>query len=111
MKVDVEDVSAVKKIMQVEIPEEDVTRELDKAYRTLKNNVKLKGFRPGKVPLSLLEKRFGKEIESEVSGALIQNSYSEALGKVDLKPIGEPDLDRPDVERGKPYQYSATIEI
>ena len=111
MKVDVEDVSTVKKIMHVEIPEKDVTRELDKAYKTLKTNAKIKGFRPGKVPLSLLEKRFKKEMHEEVSGQLIQNSYGEALGQVELVPLGEPAIDRPDLEKGQPYCYSATIEV
>lgn len=111
MKVDVEDVSTVKKIMHVEIPEKDVTRELDKAYKTLKTNAKIKGFRPGKVPLSLLEKRFKKEMHEEVSGQLIQNSYGEALGQAELVPLGEPAIDRPDLEKGQPYRYSATIEV
>jgi trigger factor len=111
MKVDVEDVSTVKKIMHVEIPEKDVTRELDKAYKTLKTNAKIKGFRPGKVPLSLLEKRFKKEMHEEVSGQLIQNSYGEALGQAELVPLGEPAIDRPDLEKGQAYRYSATIEV
>jgi len=79
MKVDVEDISTVKKTLNVEIPEADVTRELDKSYKTLKKNIKIKGFRPGKVPLSLLERRFKKDVHAEVSGQLIQNSYVEAL--------------------------------
>ncbi|MBW2196180.1 MAG: trigger factor family protein [Deltaproteobacteria bacterium] len=58
MKVDVEELSPVKKIMHVEIPEKDVGRQLDKAYKNLKGSIKLKGFRPGKVPLSL-KKDFG----------------------------------------------------
>lgn len=111
MKVDVEDVSTVKKIMHVEIPEKDITQELDKAYKTLKTNAKIKGFRPGKVPLSLLEKRFKKEMHEEVSGQLIQNSYGEALGQAELVPLGEPAIDRPDLEKGQPYRYSATIEV
>jgi trigger factor len=111
MKVDIEDVSTVKKIVHVEIPEEEVALELNKAYKTLKNNVKLKGFRPGKAPLSLLEKRFGKEVETDVSGQLIQTSYPEALDKAELRPLGEPVLDRADLKKGQPYKYSATVEV
>jgi trigger factor len=111
MKVDVQDVSTVKKILNVEIPEADVTRELDKSYKTLKKNVKIKGFRPGKVPLSLLERRFQKDVHAEVSGQLIQNSYIEALRQLGLVPLGEPVVDPPDLEKGQPYHYSATIEV
>lgn len=111
MKVNVEEISAVKKKMHVEVPKEDVTRELEKAYKTLKHTVKIKGFRPGKVPLSLLEKRFGKEIHAEVSGELIKNSYVGALGEAELEPVGEPTIDRQDLEKGKPYQYAVTVEV
>jgi trigger factor len=111
MKVNVEDLSTVKKILHVEIPEQDVTRELDKAYRTLKNNVKIKGFRPGKVPRSILERRFKKEMYEEVSGQLIQNSYGEAIDQAELLPLGQPSIDRPDLEKGEAYHYSATIEV
>jgi trigger factor len=111
MKIDVEDLSAVKKILHVEIPEAEVTREVDKAYETLKKNVKIKGFRPGKVPRSILERRFKKDMRAEVSGQLIQNSYAEALRETSLEPLGEPILDRPDLEEGQPYHYSATLEV
>jgi len=111
MKVEVEDISTVKKVLRVEIPEEEVTRELNKAFGTLKNNVKIKGFRPGKVPRSLLERRFKKEMCEEVSGQLIQNSYGEALDQAALVPLGEPTIDRPDLEKGKPYQYAVTVEV
>jgi trigger factor len=111
MKVEVEDISTVKKVLRVEIPEQEVTQELDKAYGTLKNNVTIKGFRPGKVPRSLLERRFKKEMCEEVSGQLIQNSYGEALDQAALVPLGEPIIERPDLEKGEPYHYSVTVEV
>ncbi|MBW1859419.1 MAG: trigger factor [Deltaproteobacteria bacterium] len=111
MKVDIQDLSTVKKVLNVEIPEADVMLELDKSYKTLKKNVKIKGFRQGKVPLSLLERRFGKDVHAEVSGQLIQNSYVEALREVGLVPLAEPLVDPPELEKGQPYVYSATIEV
>jgi trigger factor len=111
MEVNVEDISSVKKILRVEIPEAEVTRELKKAYGSLKNTANIRGFRPGKVPLSLLERRFQKEIHADVSGQLIQNSYGEALRRAELAPIGEPTIERPELEKGHPYQYSVTIEV
>ncbi len=112
MKVNVEELSPIKKVMHVEIPKEDVTKELEKAYRNLKSSVNLKGFRPGKVPMSILERRFGKQVHAEVSGELIQSSYGKALGEADLTPVGEPSLDQPElVEKGQPYSYTATVEV
>ena len=111
MKVNVEDINNVKKVLHIEIPEEDVTRELNKAYQTLKSTVQIKGFRPGKVPRALLERRFMKEMCEEVSGQLIQNSYGEAVGQSGLVPLGKPAVDRPDLQKGKPYCYSVTVEV
>lgn len=111
MKVDIQDVSTVKKIVNVEIPEADVTQELDKSYRNLKKNIKLKGFRQGKVPLSILERRFKKDVHAEVCSQLIQNSYVKALREAELEPVGEPILDPPELQKGQAYQYSATIEV
>jgi len=111
MKVHVEDISTVKKILHVEIPEEEVTREVEKAYGTLKNKASVKGFRQGKVPRAILERRFGDEVHADVSGQLIQSSYGEALRETELVPLGEPAIDRQDLEKGHPYQYSVTVEV
>jgi len=111
MKVHVEDISTVKKTLHVEIPEEDVTREVEKAYGTLKNKASVKGFRQGKVPRVILERRFANEVHADVSGQLIQSSYGEALRETELVPLGEPAIDRQDLEKGRPYHYSVTVEV
>ncbi|MCD6138666.1 MAG: trigger factor [Deltaproteobacteria bacterium] len=111
MKVEVENVNTVKKVLHVEIPEEDVSRELEKAYRALKKNAKIKGFRPGKVPRSILERRFKKDVYTDVSGQLIQNCFFDALREAKLDPVCEPTINRPDIQEGKPYRYSATVEV
>jgi trigger factor len=111
MKVDVEDISTVKKVLNVEIPEAEVTRELDKAFGALQKNARIKGFRPGKVPLSILEQRFKKDVHAEVSGQLIQNSYTEALRETQLVPLSDPTVVPPELEKGQAYRYAATIEV
>ena len=75
MKVTVEDQSSVKKILHIEVPQEDVVRELDNAYVQLKKTAKLKGFRPGKTPRSVLERFYGKDVNADVSGKLIQSAF------------------------------------
>jgi trigger factor len=59
MQFRVEDVSSVKKTLHIEISQDEVARELEKAYNQLKKNAKIKGFRPGKVPRSVLERMSG----------------------------------------------------
>ena len=61
MQVTVEDLSSVKKILHIEVPAEETTRELEKAYQQLKKTAKVKGFRPGKVPRNVLEGLYKKD--------------------------------------------------
>jgi len=72
MKVSVEQLSAIERKVRVELPQETVRRELDKAYRELSRTVKIKGFRPGKVPLDILKRRFGTQVENEVGLQKVQ---------------------------------------
>ena len=107
----VEDINSVKKTLHIEIPEEDVTRELDKAYNALKKNAKVKGFRPGKVPRSALERLFKKDVHADVTSKLIQSSFLDAIKETELKIVGNPQVDPPELNTTGSYKYDATVEI
>ena len=111
MKFTVEDVSTVKKILHVEIPKEDVASELDEAYKNLKKGAKVKGFRPGKAPRSVLERLYKKDVNGNVSSKLIQDSMIEAIKEEELKIIGNPIVDPPELNGNESYKYDATIEV
>lgn len=111
MQVTVEDVSSVKKTLHIEIPEDEVARELNDTYNTLKKTAKIKGFRPGKVPRSVLERMFGKNVHADVSSKLIQNSFLDAIKQANLKVVGTPQVDPPELDPKGPYKYDATVEI
>jgi trigger factor len=111
MKVTIEDVSSVKKVLHIEVPLEDVTRELDSAYKNLKKTAKVKGFRPGKTPRSILERMYGKDVQADVSGKLIQESFVEAIREKELDIVGSPQVDPPEVKADAPYAFDATIEV
>ncbi len=111
MKVTVESVSSVKKIMNVEIPEETVVRELNDAYKKLKKTAKIKGFRTGKAPRSVLERLFKKDVHNDISSKLIQDSFIQALKEADLDIVAKPDIDPPGLDEKGPYKYAATVEI
>ena len=85
MHVTVEDVSGVKKTLHIEIPQEEVVRQLDSAYSQLKKTAKIKGFRPGKAPRSVLERMFKKDVHADVSSKLIKESFIDALKEADSK--------------------------
>jgi trigger factor len=111
MQVTVEDISSVKKVLHIEIPVEKITSELDKAYNTLKKTAKIKGFRQGKAPRSVLERLYKKDVHADVTSSLIQDSFFKALKEKSLEPIGNPQIDPPDLSPDAPYCYDATIEI
>lgn len=111
MKVTVEDLSTVKKVLHIEIPEETVTRELDKAYNELKKTVKLKGFRPGKAPRSVLEGKFRKDVHADVSSQLIQEGFLEALKEHNLNIVTSPKVDPPELKDKSAYAFDAEVEV
>ncbi|MEE8553248.1 MAG: trigger factor [Desulfobacterales bacterium] len=111
MQVTVEDVSSVKKILHIEIPEDKVVRELDNAYKNLKKKAKIKGFRPGKAPRSVLERFYRKDVHIDVSSKLLQDSFVEAIKETDLNIVGNPKIDPPGLDEKGPYKYDATVEI
>ncbi len=111
MEVTVTDISPVKKKVQIQIPHADVSRELDSAYLELKKNAKIKGFRPGKAPRSVLERMFHKDVHADVTSKLIQNTFIEAVKQESLAFIGTPDIDPPELDPEKPFVYDVTMEL
>jgi trigger factor len=104
-------VSSVKKTLHIEVPEETVVKELDGAYLELKKNAKVKGFRPGKAPRSVLERIYGKDVRADVMSRLIQSSFADAIKETGLKPIGSPQVDPPALAAKGNYAYDATVEV
>jgi trigger factor len=111
MQVSIEDINSVKKTLHIEIPEADVVRELDNAYNKLRKKAKVKGFRPGKVPRSVMVRLFKKDVHADVASKLIQSSFMDALKEIDLKIVGTPQVDPPELEDTGPYKYDATVEV
>ncbi len=111
MNFSVEDQSPVKKKLTIEVPKEDVVRELDSAYKDLKKNAKVKGFRPGKTPRSVLERMFGKDVRADVSGRLIQESFIEVLQESKMNVVGTPEIDPPELKADEAYSFVATVEV
>jgi trigger factor len=111
MNFSVEDQSTVKKKLTIEVPQEDVMRELDKAFKELKKNAKVKGFRPGKTPRSVLERLYGKDVKADVSSRLIQDSFIEVLKESEMNVVGMPEIDPPELKANEAYTFVATVEV
>jgi len=111
IKIDVEDLSSTKKRLQIEVPGEVVSKEIDSAYRKLSKKAKVKGFRPGKVPRTILERYYGDYVHNEVMSTLISDTYVKAISEKDIKPVSQPTIDNGTLEEGKAFEYSATVEV
>jgi trigger factor len=110
MKANVEEISSIKKKVSIEIPEDQVTKEVESFYKDLGKKAKIKGFRPGKVPRDILERYFKDYVKAEVVQKLIQDTYPQALSEADLQPVSPSVIDPGEFVEGKSYQYSAVIE-
>jgi trigger factor len=111
MEVTVTDISSVKKKVQIQVPQADVAKELDSAYLQLKKDAKVKGFRPGKTPRSVLERMFHKDVHADVTNTLIQNTFIDAVKQESLAFIGTPDIDPPELDPDGPFVYNITVEL
>ena len=111
MQVTVSEISPVEKKVAVEIEWNYVAQKLDEAYKDLSRGVALKGFRKGKVPRPMLEKMFGRQVEQEVVKQLVQESFVTAAQQHDIQPVAEPIVDDAHLHKGKPFHYSARVEV
>jgi trigger factor len=107
----VEEISAVKKKISVEIPWDEVRKELDNAYRTLAKKAKIKGFRPGKTPRHILETYYREDAEGEAVSNLVQRSFEEAMQANNLLPVARPQIEQNGIQAEKTFMYSATVEV
>jgi len=94
----IEDVGPARKRLTITIPAERVRSAVDDAFATLGAESSIPGFRPGKAPKALLERRFGKALRGEARGQLMSTAFSEALESNKIRPVGEPIIDEDDRE-------------
>lgn len=109
MQVSVEKTSELSRKMTVSIPDAVVQEKMETRFKTLARTVKVDGFRPGKVPASMVKKLYGDRVRSEVTGDLIQSTYFEALQQQDLNPAGHPHIHPSEKTEG--FEYVAEFEV
>lgn len=107
-----EDLSSVKKSVEVEIPADLISSEAQRVTNEFSRQAKLPGFRPGKVPISVVRTRFAKEIQEEVMNRLLSRSFRDAISEKGVEPVGDPQLQHidPFIE-GAPVKYKAEFEV
>ena len=111
MDIEIEEVDSCNKKIKFVIPYSNYKKEVDKYYQKLGREVKVPGFRKGKVPASLLEKQFGPDVKKEVLSNLISNELNKAIAEKDLRAIGQPHLLEVNAEEGTDISVSASVEV
>jgi trigger factor len=112
MNVKVEDISSIKKRLSFAIPAERVNEEIDKTYQQIARTAKVKGFRPGKVPRSVLERQYAAQMRSQVLERLISDNYFKALDDHKILAVSGPEIvDSGDLEKGKDFSFQAQVEV
>ncbi len=109
MQVSVEKTSELSRKMTVSVPEEVVKEKMENRFKSLAREVKLDGFRPGKVPQHVVKKMFKDRVRDEITGDLIQSTYFEALQEQNLRPAGYPLIQPVDETEG--FEYTAEFEV
>jgi len=109
MQVSVEKTSELSRRMTVSIPEDVISQKVEARLKSLAREVKIAGFRPGKVPQNVLKAKYAAKARSEVTGDMIQSSYYDALKQQDLNPAGMPHVNT--IESTTGFSYTAEFEV
>lgn len=113
MKMEVTEIGPVKRAIKIEVPPEVVNQEFEKVYSDIKRQAHIPGFRPGKAPIAMLEKRYGKLAEQDVTQRLVPDYYQRAIKEAKVSPVlvEIPPMERIKAKRNSSLTFTATVEI
>ncbi|MDH4152855.1 MAG: trigger factor [Nitrospira sp.] len=113
MKMEVTELGPMKRTLKIEVPAAEVTQQFSRAYVELNRQVHIPGFRQGKAPLAILEKRYAKTVEEDVIRKLVPDFYDRAIKEAGINPVVVeiPPLDRIKIKKDSPFTFTATVEI
>jgi trigger factor len=111
MKIEVDVVSQIQRKIRVELPAEAVKREFFRVYEGLSQRARVKGFRPGKAPRSVLQGLYGDEVRGQVLSRLVEHSLNEVFRERGLKVVSRPEVEANDLQEGREFTFSAVVEV
>lgn len=111
MEVSIENTGGLARCMTVQVPAERIDQEVASRMQSMCQTVRLDGFRPGKVPLKVIEQKYGRQIRLEVIDQVVNSTLQEALTQENLRPAGVPGIEPKENTPGMPLEYTATFEI
>lgn len=111
MKIVVNELEGCKRGLQVEVPSDIVSSELERTLREYSRRARIPGFRKGKIPMDVVRRRFGREVREEVVGRMVREYAARAIEEKQLQPVQPPVLDEVNYESGSPLIFKATFEV
>jgi trigger factor len=111
MQVSIESTGALERRMEVSVPRERVEKAIDERLKRVSRTAKLKGFRPGKVPLKVIRQQYGAQVRQEVLTDLVQSSFAEAVNQQKLSPAAGPRIEPLATSPGEDLRYRAVFEV
>lgn len=111
MKIEIETVSPVARRIRAEVPAEDVAEEFSRVYGGLSRRTRVRGFRPGKVPRSVLQGLYGDAVRGEVLSHLVEHCLREVFRERGLKVVSRPQVEPEPLEEGRAFVFSALVEV
>ena len=111
MQVSVETLNDLERRVTVQVPAERVAKEIQDRLVAMSRKVKVAGFRPGKVPLKIMQRMYGNQVRYEAVSELMEHSLRDALVQEKLNPLGGPKIEPKPLEEGQAFEYSATFEV
>lgn len=111
MQVSVETTSQIERRVTVQVPAEEVDQAVAARLKDTAKNIRLNGFRQGRVPMAVVRQRYGRDVRNEVVGELMRERYVQAITQESLNPAGYPQIEPTVNESGKDLEFVATLEI
>jgi len=111
MQVSVSTTQGLERRIEVAVPAERVSAEIEGRLKQIARTARLKGFRPGKAPLNVVRKQYGEQVQGEVVSELFRQSFGEAISTQNLKPATDPRIESLSAEPGAEMRYTALIEV
>jgi len=111
MQVSIEHTGPLERKMKIDVPEDRIASEVQNRLKSMSRTTRMDGFRPGKVPLKVLEKRYGLQLRQEVVGEVVRSTFIETIQSEELRPAGEPVIEPITQEQAEGMSFHATFEV
>lgn len=112
MQSEIREISPVLVEVTVQVPWDRIQKDLNDTYREIGRTARVKGFRPGKVPRTVLKQVYGRQAAAQVTGTLVEQGLMQAVQEHELHIVAQPEMDEaPELEQGKPLTFKAKVEV